>query len=508
MNQKMYHPSKKDFKRLSRKGSLIPVYKEILADIDTPVSSFLKLGRSRYSYLLESVEGGEKVGRYSFLGSEPSLVFKSKGRCVEIIESRKRNKFITQKDPIYEIKKIMDNFKFVPVEGLPRFSGGLVGYMAYDMVRFFEKIPEVNPDDLNLPDAIFILTDSIVIFDHLEHKIKIVSNVFINDHSDLDQLYLEAIKKIEKISWRLERKNISYTDRIKGDVKAFPSKKLRFKSNLSEKRFKEIVRKAKRYIRAGDIIQVVLSQRLEVELDALEPFLIYRSLRSINPSPYMYYLNFEDLIMVGSSPEVMVRCEDRVVELRPIAGTRPRHKDLAKDKLLEQELINDPKEKAEHIMLVDLGRNDIGRVCDYHTVKVPELMTIERYSHVMHIVSDVVGRLKKGKDIYELMRACFPAGTVTGAPKVRAMEIIEELENIKRGPYAGSIGYFSFSGNLDSCITIRTILIYAKRAYVQVGAGIVADSKPYREYRETINKAMALLKAIYLAKEYAKANSK
>lgn len=492
----MYYPDKREFRLLAKKGSLIPVYKEISADIDTPVSSFLKIddGKS-YSFLLESVEGGEKIARYSFLGSNPSLIFKSKGRRIEVIEKGKGKKFTTKKDPLFEIKQLMSQYKFVPIRGLPRFCGGLVGYIGYDMVRFFENIPDKNPDTLKLPDSIFMLTDTILIFDHVDHKIKVVSNAHIDKKQNTDRIYDNAVRKIDNIVERLKMPS----RRIQGSGDSGRAGKLRINSNVSQKEFEAMVSRAKKYIRNGDIIQTVLSQRFEIDLGNTRPFDIYRRLRSINPSPYMYYLNFGGLKVAGSSPEIMVRCEDGTVEVRPIAGTRRRGKDAKEDARLQKELLKDPKERAEHIMLVDLGRNDIGRVCDYHTVKTDELMVIEKYSHVMHIVSNVVGSLKKGRDIYDVIRATFPAGTVTGAPKVRAMEIIDELENTRRGPYAGCIGYFSFSGNLDTCITIRTLVIKGNRAYLQAGAGIVADSVPQKEFRETQNKARALIKAVELA---------
>jgi len=484
----MHYPSKKDFIKLSKKGNLIPVYKEIEADLETPVSSFLKIDEGEYSYLLESVEGEAKIARFSFLGANPSLIFKSKGRDIEIIENKRVRRFTTDSDPLAEIKKIMKQFKLVKVDGLPRFSGGLVGYLGYDMVRFFEDIPGKNPDDLKTPDSIFMLTDTLLIFDHVMHKIKIVSNAHIKGKASA--AYDEAVAKIEKISKMLLKKVLKEKERV------MAAKKLAIKSNFSQKAFEDIVLKAKEYIKNGDIIQVVLSQRLEADLGKKDPFSIYRSLRSINPSPYMYYLKFKNIRLIGSSPEIMVRCEERRIELRPIAGTRPRGRTEAEDIKLEKELLADPKEKAEHIMLVDLGRNDIGRVADFNSVKVAELMRIEKYSHVMHIVSDIVGKLSKSKDEFDLVRASFPAGTVSGAPKIRAMEIIDELETLKRGTYAGCVGYFSFSGNIDTCITIRTILVKNNKAYVQAGAGIVADSRPANEYRETLNKARALIKAI------------
>ena len=498
----MYYPSKKEFKKLAKQGNLIPIYQELLADLETPVSAFMKIDQSKYSYLLESVVGQEKIARYSFLGSNPSLIIKSKGRKIEIIRkdatSFKKESFKTQTEPLDEIKKIISQYQFVNVKGLPRFCGGLVGYIGYDSVRFFEGIPDKNPDDLNLADIIFVLTDTILIFDHIARKIKIVSNVHLqagkrNSKVDLDQIYDRAIKKIEVLAQQLKKP-------LKPTIRRKKSRSLRIQSNISKGNFKKAVAKIKQYIRSGDIIQAVMSQRFKVKIN-IPAFNLYRALRTINPSPYMYYLKFGDLKLIGASPEVMVRCESNIVEVRPIAGTRKRGADEQADLVLSNNLRRDPKELAEHIMLLDLGRNDLGRVCRYGSVKVCELMNIEKYSHVMHIVSDVQGVLKKGKTVFDVIRATFPAGTVTGAPKIRAMEIIDELENVRRGPYAGCVGYFSFSGNLDTCITIRTIVLKGNSAYVQAGAGIVADSVPEKEYKETQNKAKALMKSIALAQE-------
>ncbi|NQT06049.1 MAG: anthranilate synthase component I [Candidatus Omnitrophica bacterium] len=494
----MFRPTKEEFIELAKKGNLIPIYKEIVADLETPVSTFIKAEGGDYSYLLESVEGGEKIARYSFLGSNPSLVFKSKGKNIEIIKGKRKKRFKTKADPLSEIKRLVDAYKFVNVEGLPRFCGGLVGYVGYDMVRFFEDIPDRNTDKLKLPDSIFMLTDTIMIFDHIDHVIKVVCNVHVEEEMStkkLSDIYDSATARIDKIIKRFNR-------RMRPNKKRRSRKMSRpIKSNYTKGKFTSMVNKAKEYIRSGDIIQVVLSQRLEKRLSGKNHFNIYRALRSLNPSPYMFYLKFDKLALIGSSPEIMVRSEDGKVELRPIAGTRPRGQDSASDEAYSKELLSDPKERAEHIMLVDLGRNDVGRICQYHTVNVNEFMVIEKYSHVMHIVSDITGRLDEGKDQFDVMRATFPAGTVTGAPKVRAMEIIDELEKVKRGPYAGCVGYFSFSGNLDSCITIRTIVIKDNVAYIQAGAGIVADSKPEKEYEETLNKAAALVKAIDAAEE-------
>lgn len=484
-----YIPSKKEFIRLSKKGNLIPVYKEISADLETPVSAFMKIDRSDYSFLLESVEGGEKIARYSFLGSGPSLVFKSKGRDVEITEAGKTRHFMTAEDPLAEMKNILGRYRFVPTERLPRFCGGLVGFMGYDMVRFFEELPSKNPDELKLPDSVFLLTDTILIFDHVKHKIKVVSNA----HAVGNPLkaYEKAMKKIDGLV-RLLNAPFAIKQKRTGDTQ------LEVKSNFTRSEFVELVKKAKSYIRIGDIIQVVPSQRFSAKITCSGVDL-YRSLRMINPSPYMYYLKLKEMSLVGASPELMVRCEDGVVELRPIAGTRPRGETKEEERRLEKNLLASIKERAEHIMLVDLGRNDIGRVCRYGTVKVSELMVIEKYSHVMHIVSECTGKLKANKDMFDVIRATFPAGTVSGAPKVRAMEIIEGLENTMRGPYAGLVGYFSFSGNADTCINIRTIIKKGNMAYVQAGGGVVADSDPEKEYQETVNKAKATMKAIEMA---------
>ena len=487
-----YYPAFDQFKKLSKKGNLIPVYREIFADMETPVSAFKKLNTVDHCFLLESVEGGEKWARYSFLGFNPSTIFKSKGSRVEVVADGKTTVTITP-DPLSLLKALMKQYCPVEVPGLPRFFGGAVGYISYDMVRFFEKLPAGSEDDLNWYDAYLMITDTLLIFDNLKHTLAIVYNAHVHHGADLKRIYAAAIKRINTI--------ISYLG--KPLKKEKPDKEIitgALASNFKKNDFKKIVRRAKEYIQAGDIIQTVLSQRFETSLCA-KPFDLYRSLRVINPSPYMYYLKLGDNFIVGSSPEVLVRLEKGRVEVRPIAGTRPRGKDEKKDLLLEKDLKADPKEIAEHIMLVDLGRNDVGRIARMGTVKVDELMVVERYSHVMHLVSHVSGTLKPGRDAYDVFRAAFPAGTVSGAPKIRAMEIIEELEKHQRGPYAGAVGYFGFSGNMDFCITIRTMLIKNKKIYVQAGAGIVADSRPEREYQETVNKAQGMFKAIQRAHE-------
>ncbi|MFC1549200.1 anthranilate synthase component I [Candidatus Omnitrophota bacterium] len=488
----MYYPSKEEFIELSKKGNVIPVYRDMLADFDTPLSAFQKIDDVGYSYLLESVEGGAHMARYSFLGSDPSLIIESKGKEITFTRGKKVDKFISE-DPVSEIKTFMEKFTFVNVKGLPRFCGGLVGYMGYDMVRFIEDIPDKNPEDFDIPDMQLVLTDTILIFDHVDHKIKVVSNSLV-EKDDPGDAYDKACRKIDKIIEKLE-KPFAEPETVKTKKASYKTE-----SNFTEEEFRKIVEDTKEYIRSGEVIQLVLSQRFRRRTEA-EAFSIYRALRSINPSPYMFYLRCGDHRIIGSSPEILVRCEDGLVEVRPIAGTRKRGEDDEEDLRMEKELLADPKERAEHIMLVDLGRNDIGRVCEYSTVEPRELMRIERYSHVMHIVSDVVGQLRSDKDIYDLIRATFPAGTVTGAPKVRAMELIDDLERTRRGPYAGCVGYISFSGNIDMCITIRTIVMNGDTAYVQAGAGIVLDSVPELEYKETKNKARALVKAIEFAEE-------
>jgi anthranilate synthase component 1 len=487
----MLYPDLEEFKELSQRGNVVPIYKDIFADTDTPVTAFLKLG-SIPSFLLESVEGGEKWARYSFIGSRPSKIIKGRGKRVEIIEGQKPKKTFESNNPIDLIRQEISSYRPVEIKGLPRFYGGLVGYIGYDMVRFFENIPEGKKEFIDMPDFFFMLTDTILIFDSLKQKIKVVSNAHLKE-KDAVEAYREAGQKIEDIISRLKVPFV-----IQNSGKNYRSS--RFVSNFSKEEFLTCVEKSKDYVMAGDVVQVVLSQRFECSTET-EPFKIYRALRIVNPSPYMYYLDIGDAQIVGSSPEILVRVEEGKVVLRPIAGTRKRGETEIADKALEEELRKDPKEIAEHIMLVDLGRNDVGRVARFGTVKVTELMTVERYSHVMHLVSNVEGDLKHGYDASDVLAACFPAGTVTGAPKVRAMEIIEELETARRGPYAGAVGYFSYSGNMDTCITIRTLIIKDGKIYIQAGAGIVADSDPESEYIETVNKAKGMMEAVDMAEE-------
>jgi anthranilate synthase component I len=478
--KKMYYPTLEQVKELQSKGNLVPIYREIVADLETPVSAFLKIHRNGPSFLLESVEGGQHLARYSFIGTEPYKVLKS--RTEDNI------------DPLPLIEKEMSNYKLIQLDGLPRFCGGSVGYLAYETATHFEKLPVPAIDPLNLPEAYFMFTDTLLIFDHVTHKIKVLSHVHLN--GDIEKSYREATSKIEDLIKRLNQplKTVKTTKADQISPKGYTS-------NFTKEHFIDSVQKIKRYINAGETIQVQLSQRLARPTE-VAPFEIYRSLRSINPSPYMYYLDFQDFQIIGTSPEILVRVEDGAVMTRPLAGTRRRGKTPEEDKKLENELRNDEKERAEHIMLVDLGRNDIGRVSQPGTVKVSDLMNVERYSHVMHLVTHVQGQLRKDLSVYDALRACFPAGTVAGAPKIRAMEIIADFETEKRGPYAGACGYFSYSNNMDMAIAIRTIVMKNKVAYAQSACGIVYDSVPANEYEETLNKTRALITAIDQAENY------
>lgn len=469
----MYYPTLEEVRQLKKHGNLVPVCRDIQADLETPVSAYLKIARGNYSFLLESVEGGERLARYSFIGTEPSLVLRTGNE--------------NPVDPLNRVEKEFTRLRPVPIADLPRFHGGMVGYLSYEVARHFERLPYPDQDPQGLPESVLMLADTLLVFDHIAHKIKIVAHAHLD--GDIETAYRKAICKIDNLADRL-RQPIppEYPE------KAHPTK-FDISSNFSQAEFEAVVSQAKEYIYAGDIIQAVLSQRLTRPTYA-SPFAIYRALRSGNPSPYMYYLHLGDFYIVGASPELLVRVEDGIVSNHPIAGTRRRGKDSTEDLALEEELKNDEKERAEHIMLVDLGRNDIGRISEPGTVEVTQLMDLERYSHVMHLVSHVQGKLRAGLSQLDAFRSCFPAGTVSGAPKIRAMEIIAELERERRGPYAGAVGYFDFSGNLDTAIAIRTIIIKDNIAYIQAGAGIVADSIPEREYQESLNKAQALLTAI------------
>ncbi len=471
-----YYPTLEDVKRYEGDGNLIPIYREIVADLETPVSAFLKINRGGFSFLLESVEGGQRLARYSFIGTEPYQVLINKGD--------------EKTDPLVPVAEELNKFKIVPVSGLPRFSGGAVGYLAYETVTRFEELSSPGIDPMGLPEAILMFVDTMLAFDHVTHKIKVLSHVHLD--RDIDASYQDAVDKIDDLVDRLSQP-LKPGQQEKVDTRPVRNHKL--SSNFSKDDFEARVRKMQEYITAGEAIQAVLSQRLAQPTD-VAPFDIYRALRTINPSPYMFFLDFTDFHIIGASPEILVRVEDGMVMTRPLAGTRPRGKNSAEDARLGQELRSDEKERAEHIMLVDLGRNDIGRVSEPGTVEVSDLMDVERYSHVMHLVTHVQGKLRRDVDAFEALRACFPAGTVSGAPKIRAMEIIAELETEKRGPYAGAAGYISFSGNMDMAIAIRTMVMKNGIAYTQAGCGIVYDSVPEREYEETMSKARALLKAI------------
>ncbi len=479
------------FCALARQGNLVPVYREILADLETPVSAFLKIDDGGDAFLLESVEGGEKWGRYSFLGVAPREVLRAKGNTLWSGPPRGPVVKRAVDDPLGAARDVLAHYRPVAVPGLPRFSGGLVGYLSYDLVRSFERLPVRAADDLGHPDYYLMLVDSLVVFDNVAHSMKVVSHALVDDGGDLRAAYDGACARIEAV-----------IDCLRGPVRLPPVVEVegppRVTSNFEPQAYEDIVRRAKEYIVAGDVIQVVLAQRFECALRA-HPFNIYRCLRSLNPSPYMFFLRVGEQTTLGASPEVMVRLEGREITVRPIAGTRPRGTDERADRELERELCADPKEIAEHIMLVDLGRNDVGRVARAGSVAVTERLAVERYSHVMHLVSNVRGELADGLDCYDAFRATFPAGTLSGAPKIRAMEIIEELEPIRRGIYGGAIGYFDFCGNMDTCIGIRTMVIDGGTIYVQAGAGIVADSDPEREHAECVNKSRALFQAVKLA---------
>jgi len=474
----MYFPSLQDVKALAENGAgtIVPIYREVTADLDTPVSAFLKVKRGRHSFLLESVEGGERLSRYSFIGTEPYRIVKT--GPTEGLEM----------DPLKLIEEELGRYRAIPVGGLPPFHGGAVGYLSYETARYFERLPAPAADPLGLPEAVLLFADSLLVFDHLHHRIKVVSNVRLD--GDIDAAYRLAVFKIEELAQRL-REPLRYDPRPTG----LCIDGGRVESNVGREGYMEFVEATKRYIVAGDIIQAVVSQRFARPTSA-PAFEIYRALRQVNPSPYMYYLELGDFEIAGASPEMLVRVEDGLVETHPIAGTRPRGRDAEEDDRLEQELRHDEKELAEHTMLLDLGRNDIGRVAQPGTVRVPQMFEVERYSHVMHLVSHVTGRLREDRTAYDALRSCFPAGTVSGAPKIRAMEIIAELEPDRRGPYAGAVGVFGFNGNLDTCITIRTTVVKDGVAYIQAGGGIVYDSDPATEHQESVNKSRALVRAI------------
>ena len=472
-------PDFSEIRKLRERGNVIPVHKSVIADFLTPVSAYLKLEKDRkYAFLLESVEGGATLGRYSFLGCDPFLVCRySKGQPADFMAS---------------LRATLKRYRSVTLPNLPPFTGGAVGYFGYDMVRTVEDIPDTTTDDLGVDDAVLMFYKTVLAFDHLKHQIHIISNLLVDESpAPLEQQYREAVEEIRRIE-RLLRTPIEMPLLASGKEAAS------VRSNIEKDAYLKSVETAKEHIAAGDIFQVVLSQRFEVDLK-ISPFEIYRALRIVNPSPYMYFLKMPDTTIVGSSPEMLVKIRGREVLYRPIAGTRARGRTDAEDEALARELLADEKERAEHIMLVDLGRNDLGRVCKYGTVKVEELMVVEKYSHVMHLVSSLRGELTENADLLDTLMACFPAGTVSGAPKVRAMEIIDKLETTRRGVYSGAIMYVDFSNNLDSCIAIRTLVARGTKGYVQAGGGIVADSVPENEYMETVNKSRALVRAIDLA---------
>lgn len=486
------YPQFPEFKTLTQDGNLIPIYAEILADMETPVSAFKKIDNGKLSFLLESVEGGEKWARYSFLGSGAGTVFRTKSNHYEVVKNGCVIDSGDSADPIGVLKALMAQFQPVMVSGLPRFNGGAVGYLGYDMVRYVETLPNANPATIGAYDSCFLFTDTILIFDNRLQKIKVVCNVSVDNDTDLEAAYADGVDKIKGL---IDKLRTPLSRRISKPLSLEPSQLI---PNFTPVDFKKAVEKCKEYVRSGDVIQTVLSQRFSAPL-RVDPFDIYRSLRTINPSPYMFFLRFGSTLVVGASPEVLVRKEDNIVEVRPIAGTLPRGVGTEEDLRLEQELLSDPKELAEHIMLVDLGRNDLGRICKTGSVEVSEFKMIEKYSHVMHIVSNVRGCLDDDYDAFDTFKATFPAGTLTGAPKIRAMQIIDELEPQRREIYGGAVGYFSYSGNMDLAIAIRTLVIHDNMIHLQAGAGIVADSDPQSEYEETINKAKGVMKAIEMA---------
>jgi anthranilate synthase component 1 len=488
------YPTLNEARALASQGNYCPLYCEVPADLETPVSAFLKVARGRHSFLLESVEGGERLARYSFIGTEPYRTLRTgslpagDGSCV---------------DPLLAVEAELGRFKAVSVPGLPRFTGGAVGYLGYECMRYFEeRVPQAERDVLGMPESVFMFTDSLLVFDHIQHKIKVVSHFRLD--GEIEAAYRQAAWRIEELVGRLEKPLDKLPYRGAPDVMVEAPV---VTSNMSREDHAQIVSEAQKYIVEGDIIQVVLSQRFE-RPTAAHPFDVYRALRAINPSPYMFYLDLGDAQLVGTSPEMLVRVEDGKIDYHPIAGTRRRGKDAEEDAALEEELVNDEKERAEHVMLLDLGRNDVGRVSAPGTVEATQVMDVERYSHVMHLVSHVTGRLRDGLTSYDALRASFPAGTVSGAPKIRAMEIIAELERDRRATYAGAVGYFDYAGNIDTAITIRTILMKDGVAHVQSGGGIVYDSDPAAEYVETENKAMALIRAIEQAEAQASTRPK
>ena len=513
----MHSPTLDEFLKLAAQGNVIPVTRRLLADIETPLSAYRKIRGAGESFLFESVEGGEHLGRYSFVGCNPRAVIKQTGNRIEVIENGKvvesfnvgrdalprvevgQQAGPTVRDGLAVVERVMKEYRAVLLPGLPRFTGGAIGFIGYEFIHDVEPVvPRPPKDELQTPTMVFLIADQLLIFDRVAQTITVLVNAFLDGAAGLAEVYEDAVGEIERLVSLLEQPSEHHPVSLPDEVPSVP-----FESNVARDKFFANVLKAKEYITAGDIIQVVGSQRFSTPVTA-SPIDVYRAVRSVNPSPYMFLLELDGFSLVGASPEIHVRCEDGRVEIRPIAGTRQRGKTPEEDAALEKELLADPKERAEHVMLVDLARNDIGRVCDFGSVRVKDLMIIERYSHVMHIVSQVEGKLSADKTLYDLMRATFPAGTVSGAPKIRAMQIISELEQTARGPYAGCVGYFSFNGNLDTCITIRTALLKDGKAYVQAGGGWVSDSTPEGEFQETVNKSKAMLKAVAMAEGFGR----
>jgi len=491
----MIQPDFKTFCKMARQGNLVPVYETVRADLLTPVSAFLRLSRyARYACLLESVEGGAKIARYTFVGANPAQVFRCRrGACVLESDGRMQLEY---GNPMKFLRGLVGRYQPVRVPGLPPLVGGAIGYFSYDMVRQFELIPDSGRDDAGLDDAVMMFFLGLVVFDHVQHRVWIVRNVYTDEQGSLRAKYDAAVREIGTLRKTLGQPVAEEKPARRRGNK--DKRKLKFESNMAREKFISSVRKVKEYVRAGDAFQVVLSQRFSAKMET-DPFEVYRALRVVNPSPYMYFLKLGDMAVAGSSPEMLVKVQGRDAFYRPIAGTHPRGRDEKEDQKLEAQMLADPKERAEHIMLVDLGRNDLGRVCEYGSVRVEKLMFVERYSHVSHLVSSLRGTLRADVNCFDALAACFPAGTLSGAPKVRAMEIIDELEPTRRGVYGGAILYLDFAGNLDSCIAIRTLVVKDGVAYVQVGAGLVADSEPAKEYAETLNKAKALFRAIEMA---------
>jgi anthranilate synthase component 1 len=489
----VYYPDFETFTRLADGVDLLPVYRRLVADSLTPVSAFHKLDLGPCACLFESVVGGEKVGRYSFLTADPFMQVEARGPRITVTTPEGCESFESA-DPLAELKRRLSVLRAAHLPELPPFTGGAVGYAGYDVARYAENLPNAPADDRHLPDLAFAFYDRMVVFDHINKTIVVVALARLDKFAPAEA-YTDAQRRVDAT---VEQLSAARAELPPVDIDASGPPKIPYTSNFSQAKFQQAVDRCVEYIRAGDIFQVVISQRLELEIKA-HPFEIYRTLRVVNPSPFMFYLRTPSVTLVGSSPEVMVRVVDGRVTVRPLAGTRPRGRNDEEDKRLAEELLADPKERAEHVMLVDLGRNDVGRVARYGSVALSDVMVIERYSHVMHITSNVSGQLQAGKDAFDALRACLPAGTVSGAPKVRAMQIIDELEPHRRGPYAGAVGYIDYGGNMDTCIALRTLVVQGRKAYIQAGAGIVADSQPAAEYQETLNKARGLLKAVEIA---------